>query len=83
MLGRSIQVFRTSALQSQSSMLASRRFDYANPSIRNKKHKMAAKERRRVKRAAKGDENKTPADKGEELPPFMIPQRYKLIFKYL
>ena len=44
---------------------------------------MAAKERRRIVRARKADEGKSPKDKGEELPPFFIPPRYKLLFKYM
>ena len=62
---------------------ATRRFAYENPTLRNHKNKMAAKDRRRIARAAKANENKTPADLGEELPPFMIPARYKLLFKFL
>ena len=44
---------------------------------------MAAKERRRIVRANKANENKSPVDMGEELPPFMIPPRYKLMFKMM
>ena len=56
---------------------------YDPPPVRNKKHKAAAKERRRILRANKALEGKTPGELGEEIPPFMIPPRYKLIFKYL
>ena len=34
-------------------------------------------------RAKRAEANKTPKDNGEELPPFMIPPRYKLILKFL
>ena len=56
---------------------------FETPRIRNRKYKMAAKERRRIVRARKADEGKSPKDKGEELPPFFIPPRYKLLFKYM
>ena len=56
---------------------------FETPRIRNRKYKLAAKERRRVVRARKMDEGKSPKDKGEELPPFFIPPRYKLMFKYM
>ena len=64
-------------------MSASRSFAYPNPQLKNKKHKSAAKDRRRITRNAKMNVNKTPHELGEEVPPFMIPARYKLIFKYL
>ena len=57
--------------------------EFETPRFRNKKYKAAAKERRRIVRANKANEGKSPADMGEELPPFMIPPRYKLIFKFL
>ena len=83
MLNRTIQsVFRASRPM-VAEFDATRRFAYDNPTKRNHKNKMAAKERRRIARAAKSNENKTPADLGEELPPFMIPARYKLLFKFL
>ena len=68
-----------------SAMQASRfgKEEYETLRFRNKKYKAAAKERRRIVRAKKTDEGKSPNDMGEELPPFMIPPRYKLIFKYL
>ena len=56
---------------------------YDPPPVRNKKHKGAAKERRRIVRANKAEAGKTPIELGEEIPPFLIPPRYKLIFKYL
>ena len=88
MLGRSLlkQTLRPQRFaftQSSELLNSTRRFDYTNPRVRNKKHKAAAKERRRIVRARKADVNKSPHDMGEELPPFMIPPRYKLIFKYL
>ena len=63
--------------------MASRKVEFETPRIRNRKYKMAAKERRRIVRANKANAGKTPNDLGEELPPFMIPPRYKLIFKYM
>ena len=63
--------------------MASRKMEFETPRIRNRKYKMAAKERRRIVRARKTDAGKTPNDLGEELPPFMIPPRYKLIFKFM
>ena len=63
--------------------MASRKVEFDNPKVRNRKYKMAAKERRRIVRNAKANAGKTPNELGEELPPFMIPPRYKLIFKYM
>ena len=86
MLSRTIlPVFRTSTFGINQAAVAAttRRFDYANPKVRNRKYKAAAKERRRIVRARKADENKSPHDLGEELPPFLIPPRYKLMFKYM
>ena len=86
MLSRTIlPVFRSSTFGINSAAVAAttRRFDFSNPKVRNRKYKAAAKERRRIVRARKADENKSPHDMGEELPPFLIPPRYKLIFKYM
>ena len=85
MLSRTIfSVFRTSTFGINSAAIAAtRRFDFPNPKVRNRKYKAAAKERRRVVRARKANEGKSPHDMGEELPPFLIPPRYKLIFKYM
>ena len=60
-----------------------RAFEFENPRLRKFKNKAAAKERRRIVRASKGDVNKTPLDTGEELPPFLIPPRYKLMFRMM
>ena len=68
----------------QAAMAATRAgFAYENPKLRNKKYKAAAKERRRINRAKRAEANRGPLEKGEEAPPFMIPARYQLIFKYL
>ena len=64
------------------SSLAVRRFIYDPPPTRNKKHKTAAKERRRIVRQKKADAAKSPAERGEEIPPFFIPARYKLLTKF-
>ena len=63
--------------------MATRKFDFTPPPVRNRKHKAAAKERRRIIRAKLADKDKSPLELGEEIPPFFIPARYKLIFKYL
>ena len=77
------RIFRPTKFAGPEILTATRRFDYENLATRNKKHKAAAKERRRITRAKKSDINKTPADLGEETPPFLIPPRYKLVLKYL
>jgi hypothetical protein len=52
---------------------------FDNIRIRRHKYKSSAKERRRNKLV--GIQN--PRDFGEEAPPFFIPARYKLFFKYI
>ena len=34
-------------------------------------------------RENKANEAKSPLERGEEIPPYLIPARYKLIFKYM
>lgn len=43
---------------------------------------MARQKRKETRRLAMGGV-KSPKDTGEELPPFFLPQRYKLLFKVL
>ena len=62
--------------------LATRRFIYDMPPTRNTKNKAKAKERRRITRQKKSDAAKTPTERGEEVPPYFIPQRVKVLFKF-
>ena len=88
MLNRTLitSVFRSQkfAITASSNLDAStRRFKFDNIKQVNHKYKAAAKERRRVMRNKKADENKLPNEMGEIQPAFMIPARYKLILKYI
>ena len=61
------------AFQMPASLDATRRFRFLNESpYTSRKHKHGAKERRRQRREAKAEAAKSPADRGEEVPPFMI-----------
>lgn len=56
---------------------------YENLRVRSLKYKSMAKEKRKaVRRLAIGGV-KSPKDTGEELPPFFLPPRYKLLYKVL
>ena len=63
--------------------MATRRFDHDPAPTRMKKHKGAAKERRRIVRARKAEADKAPHERGEEISPFFLPARYKLILKFM
>jgi hypothetical protein len=61
----------------------SRRVGYENLRAHNLKYKSSAKERRKERRREKQGGLMTPRDTGEEVPPFFLPARYKLLFKCL
>ena len=54
---------------------------YENLRVRNKKYKSAAKEKRKQVRREAMAGFKSPKETGEELPPFFLPPRYKLLYK--
>ena len=83
MLNRTLKSVLRPSLFEASSDLSARRFKYDNPKLHNLKYPNAAKERRRLKREMKSDENKTPLEMGETIPPFYIAPRYKLMFKMI
>ena len=56
---------------------------YPNLRLRNLKYKSMAKEKRKQARRESMGGIKSPKDTGEELPPFFLPPRYKLMFKIL
>ena len=79
-------LFRTSNVFSGPSALmatAKRAPYYENNRVRLRKYKMLAKLSRKMKKAASMSGSKNPRDFGEEMPPFFLQPRYKLIYKLL
>ena len=61
------------AVQMPTCLDATRRYRFPNESpYTARKHKHGAKERRRQRREAKAEAAKSPTERGEEVPPFMI-----------
>ena len=56
---------------------------YPNERSRRLKYKSAAKSKRKEARRKSMGGVLTPKDTGEELPPFFLPPRYKLLFKIM
>ena len=56
---------------------------YENIRSHKLKYKSMAKERKKQTRRDKQAKATTPKDTGEEMPPFYLPQRYKLYFKMI
>ena len=73
-----INVLRKSVISNVEKDLTTRKFYYDNIKVRNLKYKSSAKERRRN---AIRDKTLGPRDIGEEVPPFFLPARYKLLLK--
>ena len=72
-------VYRSTTFRPQALELTSKKVSFENIKYRRLKKKSSVKERRR--NMIKGIVN--PRDYGEEAPPFYIPARYKLFFKYI
>ena len=79
-----VGLMRPKFFQQSSVLDASRRGNtYENLRVRSLKYKSMAKEKRKaVRRMAIGGV-KSPKDTGEELPPFFLQPRYKLLYKVL
>lgn len=56
---------------------------YENMRVRNHKHRSAAKEKRKQARRDRMAGAGNVRDSGEEIPPFFMPQRYKLLYKVM
>jgi hypothetical protein len=79
-------LFRSSNVFSGPSALlatAKRAPFYENNRVRQRKYKSLAKMSRKLKKAATMAGSKNPRDFGEEMPPFFLQPRYKLLFKVL
>lgn len=71
--------FNSAAVQA-----ASRRGNtYENLKVHNIRYKGMAKQRRKERQRLSMGGTKSPKDTGEELPPFFLPPRYKLMYKVL
>ena len=56
---------------------------YENARTRNKSYRSAAKEKRKQARRDRMAGAGNVKDSGEEIPPFFMPQRYKLLYKLM
>ena len=91
MLNRTIQTIQRQSFllnNSQALQMAVRGAtgsDYLNmgPPSRKKKKPAEIKRLRMIIRERKTLKNKSPHDLGQEVPPFFIPPRYKMMFKYI
>ena len=59
------------------------RITYDNQKFRNRSYKSAAKEKRKQFRRERMAGAGSIKDSGEEIPPFFMPQRYKLLYKLM
>ena len=65
-------------------MMATRaKIGYLAPKYRNRSYKSAAKEKRKQFRRERMAGVGNVKDSGEEVPPFFLPQRYKLLYKLM
>lgn len=70
-------------LASSVGMTCRAKIGYENVRTRNKSYKSAARERRKQFRRDRMAGAGSIKESGEEVPPFFMPQRYKLLFKVM
>ena len=68
-------------LASSVTMASRAKVGYENVRTRNLRYKSAAKERRKEQKRQRMAGVGSIKDSGEEIPPFFLPQRYKLLYK--
>lgn len=78
-----VGLLRPSMLQNSALQATRSRVAYDNLLVHRKKYRGMAKQKRKETRRANLSGVKSPKDTGEELPPFFLQPRYKLMYKVL